>query len=356
VVNRRFSEAVIRSRARMTYTALAQILVEHDPEARRRHAGLVPMFEAMEELCLILSRKRYRRGAVDFDLPEAEIELDRSGRVISVVPAERNIAHRIIEEFMLLANETVAERLAESGGPALYRIHEEPDTQKVQEFAEFALALGYTLEGRNGEYRPRDFQKFVAQLEGKPEARFLCYLMLRSFMQARYSAENLGHFGLAAPQYTHFTSPIRRYPDLVVHRLLKQCLKERPSEAWQGAMAARLPEIATHTSARERNSDEAEREIEKIKKVQFMADKVGDEFEGIVFSVIRQGLFVELLEHFVEGFVPAGTLIDDNYSYKERTHSFVGERHHRHFKLGSKIMVRLDHVDQETFRLTFSVV
>ncbi len=356
VVKSRFAEAVISSRARMTYTSVARILVERDTKERNHYSALVPLLETMEELCLILSQKRYRRGAVDFDLPEAEIEFDRSGRVVSVVPAERNVAHRIIEEFMLLANETVAERLTASGGPALYRVHEKPDPQKVQDFAEFALALGYSLTSRDGDYRPRDFQKFVAQLEGKPEARFLAYLMLRSFMQARYSAENVGHFGLAAAEYTHFTSPIRRYPDLVVHRLLKECLKPHPPEAWQEAMIGRLPDIALHTSARERNADEAEREIEKIKKAQFMLDKVGDEFEAIVFSVIRQGFFVELLEHYVEGFVPAGTLIDDNYFYKEKTHSFVGERHRRHFKLGSKVLVRLDHADMDNYRLTFSVV
>ncbi len=356
VVNRRFAEAILRSSSRMTYTSVAKILVDKDPEERSRYAALVPRFEAMEELCLVLAKKRYRRGAVDFDLPEAEIEFDRSGRVIRVVPAERNVAHRLIEEFMLLANETVAERLTESGRPALYRVHEKPDPQKVQDFAEFALALGYTLESRDGDYRPRDFQKFVSRLEGKVESRFLTYMMLRSFMQARYSAENVGHFGLATAEYTHFTSPIRRYPDLVVHRLLKRCLKSESDGAWQAKMAARLPEIAVHTSARERIADEAEREIEKIKKVEFMSDKVGDEFEGLVFSVVRHGFFVELLEHFVEGFVPVGTLIDDYYAYKEKTHSFVGERHRRHFKLGSKVLVRLDHADRENYRLTFSVV
>ncbi|MBZ5497919.1 MAG: ribonuclease R [Acidobacteriia bacterium] len=356
VIQRRFTEAVLRSRARMTYTSVARILVQRDPSERSRYAQLLPLFETMEELCIILSGKRYRRGAVDFDLPEAEIEFDRNGRVIRVVPAERNIAHRIIEEFMLLANETVAERLTESGGPALYRVHEEPDPQKVEDFAEFAGALGHRLESHNGQYRPRDFQKFVARLEGRTEGRFLAYLMLRSFMQARYSAENLGHFGLATSEYTHFTSPIRRYPDLILHRLLKECLRKHPSEAWQAKMSARLPEIAAWMSARERNAGEAEREIEKIKKVQFMADKVGDEFEGIVFSVIRQGFFVELLEHYVEGFVPAGTLIDDRYFYQEDTHSFVGERLHRRFALGSKVVVRLDLADQETCRLTFSVV
>lgn len=357
VVRRRFAEGILRSRERMTYPSVARILVDRDPAERSRCSAFAPMLETMEELCTILADKRHRRGAVDFDLPEAAIEFDRGGRVIGVVQAERNIAHRIIEEFMLLANETVAARLAESGGPALYRVHEQPDPQKVEDFAQFALALGYRLEkGRDGAYRQRDFQRFISRIEGRAEGRFLVYLMLRSFMQARYAAENAGHFGLAATAYTHFTSPIRRYPDLIVHRLLKECLQERPSQAWQGKMTAQLPEMAAWTSARERNADEAEREIEKIKKVQFMSDKIGEEFEGFVFSVLRQGFFVELLDHFVEGFVPAGTLIDDRYDYHERTHSFAGAQRHLHFRPGSKVLVRLDHADREAFRLTFSAV
>jgi len=356
VVRQRFAEAVIRSRARMTYTSVGRILADKDPEERGRYAGLVPLFETMEELCLILAKKRRRRGAVDFDLPEAEIEFDHDGRMISILPAERNIAHRIIEEFMLLANETVAARLEESRGPALYRVHEKPDEFKVREFAELAGALGYRLEDRGGEFRPRDFQKFVAGLEGKPEGRFLAYLMLRSFMQARYAAENLGHFGLAAPVYTHFTSPIRRYPDLVVHRLLKESLKTPPSTAWQQLMAERLPDIAAHASARERTADEAERNIEKIKKVQFMAGRIGEEFDAIVVSVIRSGFFVELPDPFVEGFVPAATLVDDRYHFREETHSLIAEGQHRQFRLGTRVRVRLDHADQETWRLTFSVI
>jgi ribonuclease R len=354
VVSHRFVEGILRSRARMTYTSVAKILEQRDPAEREKHRAFLEFFETMEQLCHVLSAKRYRRGAVDFDLPEAEIEFDDKGRVLAVVPAERNIAHRIIEEFMLLANETVAEALAASGVPALYRIHEKPDTKKVDDFAEFALALGYSLRRDGAAYRPADFQKFVRQLQGKPEGRFLSYLMLRSFMQARYSEENVGHFGLAAESYTHFTSPIRRYPDLVVHRLLKEALWPRPSTEWREQMAAKMAEIALHTSARERIADEAEREIEKIKKVEFMADKVGDEFEAVVFSVIRQGCFVELLEHYVEGFVPVGTLIDDFYEYKEKTHSFVGERHRRRIQLGTRMIVRLDHADPENYRLTFS--
>jgi ribonuclease R len=356
VLHRSYVQGVIRSHERMTYTSVAKILVDRDAKERARYSELVPLFETMEELCLILGSKRYRRGAVDFDLPEAEIQFDKTGKIVSVLPAERNIAHRIIEEFMLAANESAAEKLASSGGPALYRIHEKPDPEKVEEFAEFALALGYKLERHDGEYRPRDFQKFVMQLEGKVEQRFLTYLMLRSFMQARYSEKNEGHFGLATNEYTHFTSPIRRYPDIVVHRLLKACIsKESPAE-WREKMAERLPEVALHTSSRERIADEAEREIEKIKKVQFMQDKVGDVFEGIVFSVSRQGFFVELLEHYVEGFVPVDTLADDLYVYQERTHAFVGRRRQRRFQLGSKIRVCLDRADVETARLIFSVV
>jgi ribonuclease R len=356
VIKKRFTEGVMHSRARMTYTAVAKILVERDPNERARYAELIPLFETMEELCLILSKKRYRRGAVDFDLPEAEITFDAGGKVTHILPAERNIAHRIIEEFMLLANECVAEELTASRGPALYRVHEEPDTRKVEEFAEFALTLGYKLEKHEGEYRPKDFQKFIAQLEGKQEQKFLVYLMLRSFMQARYSEKNSGHFGLAAEEYTHFTSPIRRYPDLVVHRLLKQRLNKKMPQDWADKMVARLPEIAVHTSSRERNADAAEREIEKIKKVQFMAEKIAEEFEAIVFSPSRYGFFVELLEPYVEGFVPIGTLIDDYYHYKERTHTFVGERRHRRYQLGSRVRVRLDSADLETARLNFSVV
>ena len=356
VVARRFVKGILRSRERMTYTSVAKILIERDPKERARYSGLVSLFELMEELCLILSKKRYRRGSVDFDLPEAEIAFDENGKVIRIVPAEHNIAHRIIEEFMLLANECVAEKLTAHGGPALYRVHEKPDPVKVEEFAEFALALGYKLEKHDGQYRPKDFQKFVSQLEGKHEQRFLAYLMLRSFMQARYSEENIGHFGLAAAEYTHFTSPIRRYPDLLVHRLLKAALGEEPDSEWRDRISKRLPDIANHTSSRERIADEAEREIEKIKKVQFMADKLGEEFEAIVFSAVRQGFFVELLDHYVEGFVPLGTLVDDDYIYKEKTHSFVGERRRRRFQLGSRVRVRLDSADRETARLTFSLV
>ncbi len=355
VVARRFTRGVIHSRARLTYTTVAAILRDRDPALRAHHAGLVPMLEDMLQVCRALERKRHARGAVDFDLPEADIRFDADGRMTDIVPSERTLAHRIIEEFMLLANECVARELTASGGPALYRIHEKPDPRKVEEFAEFAQALGHRLERSGKEYTPGDFQQFVRGLRGRAEQKFLIHLMLRSFMQARYAPENAGHFGLALEVYTHFTSPIRRYPDLLVHRLLKRILDRKESEGWNERLARRLPEIARHASERERNADEAEREIERIKKTQFMAERVGEEFDAVVSSPSSQGFFVELLDPFVEGFVPAETLIDDRYRYLQKTRTHVGERRRRRYELGSRVRVRLDHADLETSRLTFSV-
>ncbi len=356
VVHSRFTRGILRSRARMTYTSLAGILLDRSIEDKKRYADLVPMFQTMRELCEILTEKRYRRGAVDFDLPEADIRIDKTGKVVGVVAAERTIAHRIIEEFMLLANERAAEILQSSGKPALYRVHEKPDREKVDEFAELVKSLGYRLEKYKGEYRPKDFQVFVRHMEGKPEQKYLLYLMLRSFMQAHYSEKNVGHFALAAPAYTHFTSPIRRYPDLVVHRLLKAVIDGESSAGTQEGIMDRLPEIAAHTSSRERNADEAEREIEKIKKAQFMADKVGQRFEGTIISVTGRGFFVELTDHYVEGFVPFTTLIDDSYRFSERSHSIVGSRGQKRYHPGARISLLLDNVDMENARLLFSVV
>jgi ribonuclease R len=356
VLHSRFTRGVLRSRERMTYTSLADILQSRDSEAQRRYADLVPLFRTMQELCEILAEKRYRRGAVDFDLPEADIRVDADGRVSSILAAERTTAHRIIEEFMLAANECVAEKLETSGDPALFRVHEEPDPAKVEEFAELAGNLGYPLEKHKGRYRPKDFQVFVRRMDGRPEQKFLVYLMLRSFMQARYSEENVGHFGLATAAYTHFTSPIRRYPDLVVHRLIESLMDSGGSGARHSDLQDRLPEIAKHTSTRERIADEAEREIERIKKAQFMSDRIGNEFEGIVVSANRQGLHVELLEHYVEGFVPFTVLIDDDYRYSEREHALVGRRTSHRYSPGSVLRVRLDNVDMESARLLFSVV
>ncbi len=355
VVGKRYAKCVLRSSKRMTYESVAKILADKDARERALCVDWLPLLEMMEDLCAILSKKRYRRGAVDFDLPEAEMRFDRNGKVISVLPAERNIAHRIIEEFMLVANECVAQTLTSSGGPALYRVHEKPDPLKVNEFAKLASNLGYKLEKHNGQYRPKDFQTFVMRLEGKGEQRFLSYLMLRSFMQARYSEQNLGHFGLAIPEYTHFTSPIRRYPDLFVHRLLKRCIEKKVSAAWKENTIKRLPEIALRSSSRERIANEAEREIERIKKAQFMADKVGEEFEAVVLSESQQGFFIELLNPYVEGFVPFAAISENFPAYDKRIRSSKRRRRSLRFRPGSRIRVRLENVHMESARLTFSV-
>ena len=225
----------------------------------------------------------------------------------------------------------------------------------MEEFADLSGALGYPLEKHKGLYRPKDFQVFVRRMEGKPEQKYLVYQMLRSFMQARYSEENLGHFGLAAGAYTHFTSPIRRYPDLVVHRLLKSLMDAAPTTLKREDAQERYREIAQHTSARERIADEAEREIEKILKARFMQDKIGLEFDGTIVSVNRQGLYVELIEHYVEGFVPFNALIEDDYRYSERDHALIGRRGRHRYSPGSRLKVRLDNVDMESARLLFSV-
>ncbi len=353
VLRSRFARGVLRSRARMTYAAVAGILRGGDSPGEGLDPGIAPMLRMMQELSTILYRKRFRRGAVDFDLPEADIRIDAGGRVLSVLAAERNEAHRIIEEFMLAANECAAGRLQAAGAPALFRIHEDPDPAKVEEFALLAAALGYPLERRGELYGPKDFQDFVGRMEGKPEQKYLLYLMLRSFMQARYSEENTGHFGLATEAYTHFTSPIRRYPDLCVHRLLKASLD---GGGRCGVWADRLPEIARHVSERERVADEAEREMERIKKAQFMAGRVGGEFAGIVTAVSRQGLQVELFDHYVEGFVPMASLVGDDYRYSDRTRSLRGSRRRNRYAPGSRVRVRLDNVDMESARLLFSVL
>lgn len=355
ILNSRFAKGVLRSRERMTYKSLARILIDNDPETVDRYSDLVPLFHTMRELCDILSEKRYRRGSVDFDLPEADIRVSPDGKVESIVAAERTIAHRIIEEFMLAANECVAEKLEATGEPAIYRVHEKPDPEKVEEFALLAAAQGHPLEKHKGMFRPKDFQVFVRRMEAKPEQKYLVYMMLRSFMQARYSEENIGHFGLATSAYTHFTSPIRRYPDLVVHRLVKSFMETGSLSLHRGGQGDRLDEIAKHASARERIAEEAEREIEKIKKAQFMADKIAEEFEGIVISVSRQGFYVELLEHYVEGFVPLEVLTDDQYMYNEKEHSMIGRRGRHRYSPGATVRVRVDRVDLENARILFSV-
>jgi ribonuclease R len=304
------------------------------------------MFERMFELFEILNARRRRRGSIDFDLKEAEIILDDEGMVEAIVAAERNVAHRIIEEFMLLANETVATHLEKHGIPSLFRIHEEPDPAKVEIFEEFISTLGYSLSGSPDQLAPRDFQRLVEKIRGKPEEKPIAFLMLRTMQRARYDPGNLGHFGLAAESYTHFTSPIRRYPDLVVHRVLRES-RHGMTEDRRSELIEDLPEAARHTSERERRAADAERELVQWKKVRFMADKVGDEFQGYVTGVSAFGLYVELVEHFVEGMVHVSTMADDYYRFVERAHLLRGEKNGRVYRLGDRVGVQVIRVDLE---------
>jgi ribonuclease R len=346
VVRYEMHDGVIHSDARLTYTAVNAILTDREPAVLAEYAPLVPMFERMGDLFTILHARRVRRGAVDFDLPESQIVLDDQGMVEAIVASERNIAHRLIEEFMLLANETVAAHLDRAGMPALYRVHEAPDPVKVATFQEFISPLGYSLGADGEQITPRDFQRLVEKIQGTPEERPIAFLMLRTMQKARYDPANLGHFGLAAEAYTHFTSPIRRYPDLVVHRALRES-RGSVSDDRRAELTEDLPEVARHTSERERRANDAERELVQWKKVRFMADKVGDEFDGYVTGVSAYGLYLELVEHFVEGMVHVSTMADDYYRYMEGAHILRGENNGRVYRLGDRLKVQVVRVDLE---------
>jgi ribonuclease R len=457
IVGYDLSEGVIRSAERMTYTDVSLVL-EGDPGARERYSPLVAGFERMRDLALILNRKRERRGSIDFDLPEPVIEFDENGLMKSITRSERNIAHNLIEEFMLSANECVASYLENKRIASLYRIHEKPDAKRVYDFEVIAATFGYSLgvgalpiqrvqlkTDRRANYgtgkrtreieipkevhiTPRMYQKLTEKIAGKPEERILSFLMLRSLKQARYSEENLGHFALAATSYTHFTSPIRRYPDLIVHRILKEVLREssagvpparkrteRPlgesdsgatevegSRATHGSDAGpvnkrasspssgrrdagatsspwskrrdhsahreavqpeggpisleELHNIAEESSQSERRADEAERELMEWKKVKFMQDRVGEDFDGLIISVTKYGFFVELTDLFVEGLVPLDSLADDRYTFHENTREIIGQRNRKIYSMGQRIRVLVDRIDPVEKKIQFAVL
>jgi ribonuclease R len=422
-----FTPGVIRSAERMTYTNVHKVL-EGDAEATRRYAHLVDEFKRMKELALLLNEQRDGRGSIDFDLPEPVIEFDESGRMLSVVRSERNIAHRLIEELMLAANEAVAQYLERRGIASLHRVHEKPDPRKVLEFEELAHAFGYSLgvedlterriavrhgrvqppardtrtgRGSRGrmrpmsvtlpasaeiDIRPQHYQRLTAKIAGKPEERILSYLMLRSLKQARYAADPLGHFALAAKEYTHFTSPIRRYPDLIVHRVLKWALGNPAAKAAHNPAAqsrqkekgqpiatlgpyrrTELEEIAVESSESERAADSAERELMDWKTAQFMESHLGEEYEALIISVQKFGFFVELIEIFVEGLVSIDRLeetLGQRCVYRERDHAIVTEPYRgsrgnaarRTFSLGDRVRVRADRIDPLRHRVEFSLV
>ncbi len=355
VVRHEMHDGVICSTARMTYTEVNAILTDEDPGTIAKYKELVPTFRLMHELFGILNTRRYRRGSIDFDLPQPEVILDTDGFIEDIIPSERNVAHRLIEEFMLLANETVASHLASLEMPSLYRIHEPPDPLKVEEFETFVASLGHSLAAPPDRVHPRHFQKLVERIRGTPEERPIAYLMLRTMQKARYDPANVGHFGLAAETYTHFTSPIRRYPDLVVHRALRELRGSRVTDERKEELDEDLPEVGRHTSERERRAAEAERELVQWKKVRFMADKVGDVFDGYVTGVASFGLFVELVAHYVEGMVHISTLADDYYRYSEQSHSLLGENTRRVFRLGDKVRVQVVRVDMERRQIDLGI-
>jgi ribonuclease R len=356
VVRYEIHDGVINSNERMTYTAVSAILTDRDTDAIEKYRDLVPMFEQMHELFGILHQRRRRRGSIDFDLPEAEVVLTDEGRIEAIIASERNVAHRLIEEFMLLANETVAAHLVNGDVPALHRVHEAPDVKKVGDFEAFISTLGYSLGATGAAPKPKDFQKLIDRMKGTPEERPIAALMLRTMQKARYDAVSLGHFGLAAEHYTHFTSPIRRYPDLVVHRMLRESRVGDLGDARREELDEELPETGRHTSEMERRADEAERELVQWKKVRFMADKVGDEYDGYVTGVAAYGLFIELIEHYVEGLVHISSMADDYYRFVEQQHVLFGENTRRTYRLGDKVRVQVVRVDMERRQVDLGLV
>jgi ribonuclease R len=377
-VSQDFCRGIIRSVERMTYTNVFRVL-EGDPAMRERYTKLVDRFELMRELALLLNRRRVKRGSIDFDMPESNIELDTEGQMTGVSRADRNIAHRLIEEFMLAANEAVASHLETALIPSIYRIHEPPDAKRVMEFEEIAAHFGYSLgvgaipvkkfavadKRRDGRkvrkdiVMPREdfaissrhYQKLIAKIAGKPEERILSYLMLRSLKQARYSNRNEGHFALAAQAYTHFTSPIRRYPDLIVHRILAHYLDMKEPLLEDHL----LRQLGEDTSFTERRAADAERELIEWKKVKFMQDRVGDEFDALIISTTKFGFFVELQELFIEGLVPIETLPGDHYRYHENGRKIIGERNRKTYSIGDAVHVRLDRADSVERKLQFAI-
>jgi ribonuclease R len=350
----RFYPSVICSRARLTYTEVAAMVVQEESATIARYPEIYPHLPVMAELAQRLTAMRRQRGSLDFDLPEAEIILDLQGRPENIVRAERNLAHRLIEEFMLAANEAVATFLAGRGAPFLYRIHEPPATERLQSFQEFIGHFNYGISLEKGTVDPRKLQELLAGLEGKPEERMINQVLLRCMKQANYSPENVGHFGLAADLYCHFTSPIRRYPDLVVHRVLRQVLTAgKMPEKRKAHLQEVLPAMGEHTSQRERRAMEAEREIVSLKKCQFMADKVGEVFAGFVSGVQPFGFFVELKDLFVEGLVHISSIADDFYVFEEDLHRLVGQHRRRIFQIGDEVQVSVAKVALDRREIDF---
>ncbi|AYV67766.1 ribonuclease R [Niallia circulans] len=356
VVSHEIFQSVIKTTERMTYADVNSILHDKDEELRAKYEGLVPMFERMEDLAAILRKKRMTRGAIDFDFKESKVIVDEDGKPQDVILRERSVAEKLIEEFMLVANETVAEHFHWMQVPFIYRIHEDPKEEKLRRFFEFITNFGYIVKGTANSVHPRALQEIIESVQGTPEEMVISTVMLRSMQQAKYYPESLGHFGLSTEFYTHFTSPIRRYPDLIVHRLIRTYLIEGDiSSATQEKWNSRLTEIAEHSSSMERRSVEAERETDELKKSEYMLDKIGEEYDGIISSVTNFGMFVELT-NTIEGLVHVSYMTDDYYRYDERHFAMIGERTGKVFRIGDEITVRVVNVNKEERAIDFEIV
>ncbi|WAA09914.1 ribonuclease R [Fervidibacillus albus] len=356
VVNHEIFQSVIRTTERMTYSDVNKILVDKDEQLREKYRDLVPMFERMETLASILRKKRIERGAIDFDFKEAKVVVDEDGHPTDVVLRDRSVAERLIEEFMLAANETVAQHFFWLDLPFIYRIHENPKEEKLHRFFEFITNFGLIVKGKANDVHPRALQEILDTVHGKPEEMVISTVMLRSMQQAKYDPECIGHFGLSTKFYTHFTSPIRRYPDLVVHRLIRTYLIEgKMDKVTQEKWNEKLPTIAEHTSKMERRAVDAERETDDLKKTEFMEDKIGEVFDGIISSVTNFGMFVEL-PNTIEGLVHVSYMTDDYYHYDERQYAMIGERTGNVYKIGDEITVRVINVNKEERSIDFEVV
>ncbi|WP_208588085.1 ribonuclease R [Gracilibacillus suaedae] len=356
VVNHEIFQAVIKTKERMTYKAVNQILVDNDQEMIDRYEALVPMFKDMEDLAEILRGKRFGRGAIDFDFKEAQVLVNGEGKAQDVVIRERSVGERLIEEFMLCANETIAEHFHWMDVPFIHRIHEDPDPSKLQTFFEFIARFGYVVKGTSNEIHPQALQNVLDEVAGTEEDMIISKLMLRSMKQAKYDPQGIGHFGLATEFYTHFTSPIRRYPDLIVHRLIRTYLIENKlDEQTRQRWKDKMPVIAKQASLKERAAVDAEREVDDLKKAEYMQDKIGEEYEGVISSVTNFGLFVEL-PNTVEGLVHVSYLTDDYYHFDERAYAMIGERTGNVFQVGDAITIKVAQVNLDERAVDFEIV
>jgi ribonuclease R len=355
IIDHEVVETLIRVDRRMTYTAVNEIITDKKQETIKEYEEFVSMFELMAELSEILRERRYGRGAIDFDFPECKIKLDEKGHPFSIEPYDRNAATKLIEDFMLAANETIAEYYFWQQVPFVYRNHEEPDSDRMKELALFITNFGYHVKVANDQIHPKELQKLLKRIEKTPEEAMISRVTLRSMKRAEYASTCTGHFGLAAKYYCHFTSPIRRYPDLQIHRIIKECLNGKMSEKHREHYRSILPEVTKHCSMTERRADDAERDTEKVKKAEYMRGFIGEEFTGVISGVTNFGVYVELPDT-VEGLVHVSNITDDHYIYDEASYSLVGEKTKKTYKLGQTVKIRVEGADKIAGTIDFSMV